>query len=147
MKKLIIIFFLCLTYFLHSQQIEFIDNLYKQKNATYYDCIKSFCYLNNLEVTNNFEKDLESLKKIIKYLPKNIPDEKKLSLGNFSLLAIQYLKIESGMMYFATHSGRYASRELMMRGLIPFNASEWEEMSGAELISNLQKVVEYAEKK
>jgi hypothetical protein len=147
MKKFLLLGFLFMTFFVYANEIEFIDNLDKQKTASYYDCIKVFSYLNKLEVTGDFNTDVEALKAVINKLPRNYKEDQKLTIGTFSLLAMQQMKIESGLFYLMTHSGRYASRELIIRGILPFNTSEWELLSGSDLIRNIQKVVEYAEEK
>jgi hypothetical protein len=147
MKKFFIIAFIFLSYMVFSQEIEFIEKLNAQKEASYYDCVKSFCYLYKINVTDDFNTDLESLKGSITKLPKNYSAEKKLTVGTFSIFAIQYLKNKSGLFYLASHSGRYAARELIFRGLLPYNTSEWDILSGEDLIRNIQKVVDYAEEK
>jgi hypothetical protein len=121
----------------------FILSLVDKKTATFGDAVSSFCYLNNINSTNDFDKNLENLKKIIPYVPKNFSKDQDLTYGDFSLLAIQQLKIKSGIFYLSTKTGRYAIRELMLVNLIPYNTSEYKKMSGPDLIKYLQKVTEY----
>jgi hypothetical protein len=150
MKKYLILLFLIFSYSLFSEpigEIEFIEKLNEQKTATYDDCVKVFCYIYKTDVTDDFNVNVENLKANIKKIPKGYKPERKLDIGTFSVFAMQYLKIESGLFYLASHSGRYAVREMAIRGLVPNNTSEWESLSGPELIRYIQKVVEYAETK
>jgi hypothetical protein len=126
-------------------QINFIDNLYQKKVISFSDGIAVFCYFTKVDVKNDFEENVKSLKNVFKYFPVKYSKDKNFTVGDFSLFAIQYLKIKSGIFYLATKNGRYASRELIIRNIIPFNTSELNVLSGEQLLSYLQKVVEYEE--
>lgn len=147
MKKFWLFLFLILVISSYANQNEFIVLLSEKKEASFEDAVISFCYLYNIEIKNAFEENVENLKRYIKIFPKRYEKEKKLTVSDFSLLAIQYLNIKSGLFYLITKNGRYASRELMLINIIPFNKSEWDIISGIELIKLLQKVDEYASKK
>jgi hypothetical protein len=125
---------------------KFILSLVDKKNATLGDAVNSFCYLNNINPTDDFNGNIDKLKDIIPHMPWKKTSDKKLTYGDFSLLAIQQIKIKSGIFYLSTNSGRYAIRELMLLNLIPYNTSEFKEMSGPELIKYLEKVAEYGKK-
>lgn len=161
MKKRIIIFTLILvifsTAFIYPQskrldafyraEVDFIIELEKKENATFSDLVQAFCYMNDINVEKSFEANLENLQEIIVHLPKNFTEEKMLTFGDFSLFAMQHLKIKGSLWYSASKTGRYAVRELALLKVIPFNTSEWEKMSGIELIRYMQKVAEYEETK
>jgi hypothetical protein len=105
-----------------------------------------YCYLYKLPVDKDFARNIDSLKTRMKYFPKKYLAENYFTVGDFSLFAMQYLNIKSGLFYLATQNGRYATRELMIRNIVPFNTSEYEKLSGQEFITLIQKVVEYEEK-
>ncbi|MCK4795943.1 MAG: hypothetical protein KAT05_01105 [Spirochaetes bacterium] len=148
MKKFLFLFFLIITMpSIFCNQAKFLNSLSEKENASFSDCVKCFCYLHNIDVSENFMDNIKSLQKFIPKMPRKYIEDKKLTIGDFSLLTIQYLKIKSGLFYLATKSGRYATRELIEIKIIPFNTSEWKKISGIELIRLLQKVDEYAESK
>ena len=134
-------FFISKIYSLNDS--DFILSLVDKKTATFGDAIASFCYINNINPVNDYNSNIENLKKIIHNLPKKNFNDKELTFGDFSLLAMQHLKIKSGIFYLSTKSGRYAIRELMLLNIIPLNTSEFKKMSGPDLIKYLQKVTEY----
>lgn len=148
MKKIVLIIFLIFSInFLYPNQGDFLNLLSEKKNAAFEDCIASFCYLYEMEVKDDFNENLELLKQKIKYFPKKYSKEKLLTFGDFSVFAAQYLNLKSGMFYMAGKNGRYASRELIIINIIPLYTSEWDIISGLELIRLLQKVDDYANKK
>lgn len=146
-KIFIILIFLFLSLIIFADQGDFINQLSEKKYASFEDCVISFCYLYELKVDKEFDKNIETIKTKIKYFPKKYTKDKDLTIGDFSLFAIQYLDIKSGIFYMASKTGRYASRELMLLDIIPSNTSEFKKISGQELISLFHKVVEYADSK
>lgn len=144
MKKILILWMVLTGAFLQAQDAGFMDSLFEKKELTYGDCVKTFGYMYGLEVTDNNEGNIALLRSKVKYLPKKTPDA-KLTVGDLSLLLMQYLKIESGLFYLASRSGRYASRELMIRNIIAPNTPEMRTVSGELFINTLRKAVEYAE--
>ena len=148
MKKFILLFCFIFTLpLLFCNQVEFLNQLCEKEKASFSDCIKCFCYLNNIDTSDDFEDNVTNLQKHIQYMPKKYSENKTATIGDFSLLAIQFLNIKTGIFYLITKSGRYASRELNQLNIIPFNTSEWQEISGIELIRLLQKVDEYAQER
>lgn len=142
-KTVIIMFFFTISAFLYSNETDFVVELSEKETASYSDLVISFCYLYNLDVSENFAENMERIGEKIEYQPKDTSPGRSVTIGDFSLFAMQYLGLESGIFYLATKSGRYASRELMMRLIVPRNTSEHEVISGVELLRYIQKVVDY----
>lgn len=147
MKRYILIVFIFQIFLVFSNQIDFINRLVEKKYATVFDLVVSFCYLYNIEVSDDFNKNFKELSNFITKFPKNMNSDRIVNIGDFSLLAAQYLKLKSGLFYLATKSGRYATRELILINIIPLNTSEFKKISGEELLKYLEKVIEYEEKK
>jgi hypothetical protein len=129
-----------------SEQAEFLDKLSEKSTATFGDCVDCFLYMYSQDASGDFDSKVTLLKKFVPVMPKNISESKELTVGDFSLLTAQRLKIKSGLFYLASRSGRYASRELTFAEILPMNTSEWTKLSGTELIRLLEKAGEYAEK-
>lgn len=146
MKKFFTIILIFFNFFIFSDQIDFINKLTEKKYANFSDLVISFCYLYNIEVVDDFNTNLNNLSKYIKNFPKNTNKDRIVTIGDFSLFAAQYLKLKTGLFYLATKSGRYASRELMLINIIHYNTSEFERISGEDLLKYLEKVIEYEEK-
>lgn len=145
MKKYYALMLFLISFCAYSQEAAFMDKLIFKKIADFSDLTTLFCYLTQNDSSGDFNDNVRDLRKIIKYFPKDYSKDKNLTVGDFSLIAIQYLRVESGLFYLATRSGRYATRELVNRKVIPFNTSEYDYISGLDLISYLQKVVGYEE--
>jgi hypothetical protein len=143
----ILFFLLIASSGIYSSQTDFINSLLEKKAATFSDCIMSFCYLKNIDPSGDFDANLGQLKKIIPIMPKNISKDKALTIGDFSLLAAQYLDLKTVLLYIGSKSPRYAVRELIEINILPFNTSEWEKVSGLELIKLMQRIYTYVEKK
>lgn len=144
-------FFIFMTFFLsfyiNAEQADFFSKLSEKEFATFSDCVTAYCYFNQIDVKDDFEENINNLKTIIPKMPKKYNADDMLTTGDFSLLTAQHLGLKSGLFYLATKTGRYAARELYIIGIIPLNTSEYEKISGLELIEYLQKVVEYEENK
>jgi hypothetical protein len=146
MKKFLTLIFFITCAFSFSDEIEFTAGIYDKQSVTFTDGVTMYCYLYKLPVDKDFARNIDSLKTRMKYFPKKYLAENYFTVGDFSLFAMQYLNIKSGLFYLATQNGRYATRELMIRNIVPFNTSEYEKLSGQEFITLIQKVVEYEEK-
>ena len=145
MKIFIVSIFFMIGIFSFSDEIEFTSSIYDKSVVSFTDGVTMYCYMYKLPVDMDFSKNVESLKGSIKYFPAKYDAESVFTIGDFSLFAMQYLNINSGLFYLATHNGRYATRELTIRNIIPFNTSEYEKISGQEFITLIQKVVDYEE--
>lgn len=151
MKKILLIyaiifFTIFFTNSVFANQAEYLNKLSEKKQASFNDLVYTFCYMLQKDPSSdNIQVNLSLIKDRIKYLPKKYSADKPLTIGDFSLFTMQYLNIKSGIFYMASKSGRYAVRELSLIGIVPYNTSEWENMSGMELINLLQKVGEYVE--
>ncbi|MCG8569670.1 MAG: hypothetical protein MJB14_05990 [Spirochaetes bacterium] len=145
MRKIIviIIFILGSSSVYSLSEIEFIDQLSTKEYATFGDAVLAFCYLYQFEISDDFQHNVVLLKGKFRHWPKKGNIDQILTIGNFSLFAIQYLNIKSGIFYLMTKSGRYASRELVLLDIIPRNTSENEKVTGMELLRFIQKVSEY----
>ncbi len=149
MKKYLTVFFVIFCFYLYPETVsqeEFLRTVVEKQFSIFSDCVSAFCYLYKINVQDKFDTNVKNLKENIKHFPKKYSQDEKLTFGDFSLFAMQYLKLKSGMFYMAGKSPRYAIRELILLDLIPYNTSEWEKMSGLDLISYIQKVVDYEEK-
>ena len=141
MKKIfLLIIILTPLYFVFSDETEFVNSLFEKKTATFSDLVSAFCYLNDINAVTDFNSNINFLKEKIKYFPKKYSEQKPLNYGDFSLFFIQQIKLKSGLLYQASHSGRYALRELMIIKVIPENTSEFNKMSGNDLLRYLGKV-------
>ena len=146
MKKIFTAVLIFLNFYIFSDQIKFINELTEKEYATISDLVISFCYLYNIEVSEDFNTNVNNPSKFINKFPKNMDNNRVATIGDFSLFAAQYLNLKSGLFYLATKSGRYAARELMLINIIQYNTSEFEKISGEDLLKYLEKVIEYEEK-
>lgn len=128
---------------LGADEINFLDELADKEYAAYSDLLRAFCYLNRLEVVEDDGKNYLRLLEVMPGVRKYLHYERPARVGQFSVMAMEYLKIKSGIFYMATKRGRYATRELMLLNIVEHNTSEYEQISGIELIRYIRKVVEY----
>lgn len=128
---------------LFGDEISFLDQLSEKEEASTSDLVRAFCYLNSLEVGEDDNENYGRLKELLPGLPELIDYSSPAKVGLFSQLAMAHLKIKSGIFYLATKRGRYAARELMLLGIVDYNTSEYELISGLELIRLLQRVADY----
>ncbi len=146
-KMLLFLLFIGMGSYIFADQIEFIYSLGNQKVVTYGELLKMFCYIEGGDSSGDFKENKEFLSNHIKHFPGNKNEKSVATTGDFALLAIQYLGLKGGLLYTLTKSGRYALRELIYRRVFDGNISEQEKLSGDKMLTYIQKVESYAEKK
>ncbi len=146
MKKTILLICLLISSLpLFSGQIEFIYSLESKEEIVYEDLVTMFCYLTGHDASDDYEAKLAYLSERIDKLPQQKGRTDRVTLGDFSLLAVQYLNLNGGILYTISRSGRYALRELIYRGILSGNLSEYELLTGTSLLNLVQKVEYYAQ--
>lgn len=144
LKTLItLLFLLTFTLSTSADEFSFLEGLAEKEYATYSDLLRAFCYLNGLEVDEDDGENYGRLLEVMPAVRKYLHYERPATVGQFAAMAMEYLKIKSGIFYMATRRGRYATRELMLLNIVEYNTSEYEQISGIELIRYIRKVVEY----
>ena len=113
--------------------LQFVIDLGNKKNATFADTVKFFVIVMGKE-TKNFEQDYRIL------LTENIlPSEKynpfmKINRGLLALMTAKYLKLNDSLFYLIFGGERYAYVACIADKIMEPNGSEWDKISGEDLI-------------
>ncbi len=77
-------------------------------------------------------------------LPDGINENDSLRRGMLALMAARYLNLGDSFMYRLFHSRRHAVTACVASGIMEYSGSEWDMLSGGELVETVRKVAERA---
>lgn len=112
-------------------QLNFIHSLDSQAIATYGDAVKLFAVSTGARA-GNFASESAFLDEQGLALKYN--EDKPLSRGMAALMTARYLNLKGSFMYLIFKSERYAYRACVADSLMPGDASEFDKLSGPELL-------------
>jgi hypothetical protein len=113
--------------------LDFINNLGEKDAATYGDAVTFFIYMQN-RYPEGFEADIKTLNRSNITTGIKAGREDVLTRGTLSLMLARYLNLKDSLLYLISNTGRYAYRACVAADLMDFNGSEWDIISGEELI-------------
>lgn len=121
-----------------SDSLAFINSLDSKKAATFSDAVIFMAYIVNGH-TLGFKADLASLK--AKGIVTNVYDAKDpLKRGNLAKMIAIKLKLKESLLFNITGSERYAFRACSAAGIMPARRSEYDTLSGTELIEIMSRL-------
>ena len=127
---------------LFSQEAAYLEKLSKKEKASYQDAVYLVAaYTGKLSENSSFNDHIDLLKKEYPKLKEKKP-ERILRIGDLAYLICTVKNIKGGIWYSVSKSGRYATRELIYKQIFPQGVSEWDIVSGMELLNTLGKVAE-----
>lgn len=138
MRKIIIIHAMlaltCIPAFSQNiQDILFVQQLADRPTATCADAVRFFAY-----VTGSQLLDYGAAHRLLESrgvtAGMRLDPNALLRRGTLATMIARHLNLGDSLMYFITGTGRYATRACIAEGLMEGTASEWDALSGGELI-------------
>lgn len=147
MKK--IIFFLIMICFLLSSQVygqkvsqvTFINEIADKEEVTYAEGIQFFLMVIEKKV-GSFQDNVNFLNKEGLTKGINLTKDSLLRRGTLSLIIARHLKLSDSLLYNIFKSERYAYRACAAKEIMEYDGSEWDILSGGELVEIMTKVSE-----
>jgi hypothetical protein len=116
-----------------AQQMQFINDLADKKVVTFGDAVTIFMYTLGREPAG-FNADVAALKGR-KLLKLNRYDKAApLRRGMIALMAARHLKLKGSLFYLMFDTQRYAHRACVAEGLMSAKTSEFDKLTGDELL-------------
>ncbi len=152
--RLLIVFLLLATVPLFSQRsrrvdtaiknVTFVHEISEKDAVSFGDTVRFLVLILGKEPTKTLASDLDILKNAgiragLQYA-ENIPMKK----GMLALILADYLKLGDSLFYMIFKTQRYAFTACIANGIMDFDASEYDSVSGGELIEIMSKVSERA---
>ncbi len=145
MKNFLIIFVLSvMPAALFSQELgslNFIHGLDVKEKTTYEDAA-AFFVLNLDKTPGKFEENIDTLAKLSKVGSMGYGKEKMLTRGMLSKMIARYLGLKDSLLYLILRNERYAFKACAAEGIMENDQSEWDTLSGRELIEIMTIVQE-----
>ena len=122
--------------------LNFINGLDRKERSTFGDAVR-FIALDMGTSTSDFNSALSTLnrKNIAKGYEK-LGQSTPLRRGVIARMIARYLDLNDSLWYIIFGTERYAFRACVSEGIMPSNASEWDSISGSELIEIMTRVSE-----
>ena len=147
MKNIIILF--CIL-FLYSGQvfsqnaithIDFINEVADKNQTTFEDGVYFFVMVMGKN-PGSFEKNINYLNKEGLTKGINLQKDSPLRRGAFALMMARHLDLQDSLLFLIFKTERYAYRVCAANGIMSYEGSEWDTLSGGELIEIMTKVSE-----
>ena len=133
-KYFIVLFILLIFSSAYAQdmnQLNFIHSLDSKGAATYGDAVKLFAASTGAK-TGSFASESALLNE--QGLALNYEEDAPLTRGMAALMTAKYLNLKGSFMYLIFNIERYAYRACIADSLMPGNGSEFDKLSGPELL-------------
>ena len=123
--------------------LDFTEKLGSKNIVTLKDAVSFFMFALDKK-PGKFEKDISELQKlgILKKNKKKYQGKNHLRMGFLCNIIVPYLKLDDSMMYRIFKTDRYAHRTCVASGIVREGTSEWNKLSGEELIEIMSIVIE-----
>lgn len=121
--------------------LTFIENLGNKKKATFGDAV-TFYMLTLDKKRTGFARDLASLQKEGIAAGYDLKADDVLRRGVIARMVARHLKLKDSLWYVVFGTERYAYRACVATGLMSPRGSEWDKVSGEELIEIMRHVGE-----
>jgi len=149
MKKLIAILAIIVASTIISAppgNLNFIHNLAEKQQTTFNDAVEFFAQV-IYGKSYTFETNLTLLKRKGITKGMNYTKNSPLTKGMICLMAARYNNLNDSLLYIIFKSERYAFRVCASHKIVKYNGSEWDQISGEELIEIMNKTITLKEKK
>lgn len=130
---------------LYSQGINFINTLGEKKVATYDDALQIFM-MEMGKPSGGFTANKRYLDRYGITIKMDYKKDHPLRRGILCKMIARYLDIKDSLFYLIFKTERYAFRACASRGLMDANNSEWDKLSGEELLEIMLKVSDFKDK-
>jgi hypothetical protein len=152
--RLLIVFLLLATVPLFSQRarrgdqtiqnVTFVHEISEKDAVSFGDTVRFLVLIIGREPTNTLARDLDILKGagITKGL--NYTEDIPMKKGMLAIIIADYLKLGDSLIYMIFKTQRYAFRACIANDIMDYDASEYDSISGGELIEIMSKVSERA---
>ncbi|MFH0975302.1 MAG: hypothetical protein V1874_05905 [Spirochaetota bacterium] len=123
------------------QSIEFINNVADKDKALYADGINFFMLVTGKKI-QSFEENIRVLNREGITTGITLTKNSPLRRGALALMLARYLRLGDSLFYKIFGTERYAYRACAANKLMSYDGSEWETLSGGELIEIMTNVSE-----
>jgi hypothetical protein len=152
--KLIVIFLMLLTIPLLAQRarrgdqtiknVTFIHEISEKDAVSFGDAVRFLILIIGIEPTNTLASDLDILKGAGITRGLNYTENEPMKKGMLAIIIADYLKLGDSLLYMIFPTQRYAFTACIANGIMDYDASEYDSISGGELIEIMSKVSERA---
>jgi hypothetical protein len=121
--------------------IEFINTVADKDKTTFADGVQFFMLTAGKKV-QSFEENMKVLNREGIASGINFIKDSPLRRGALALMLARYLKLGDSLLYTIFKSERYAYRACVASNIMSYDGSEWDTLSGGELVEIMTKVSE-----
>ena len=139
-RMMILLVVLLLDIHLYSQDsLPFITNLGEKQKATFGDAVTLFMYATN-KAPRGFAKDSTMLKESGILTGMDYEEQRPLRRGMIARMVARYMHLTGSLLYNIFGTERYAYVACIQARIMDPDASEWDILSGEELIEVISRM-------
>ena len=143
-RSALLVAFLILFSTAFGQEVNFINDLSGKKAVTFEDGVKMFLYTLG-KTPAGFDADIKTLKGMNLLKFDTYDKDEPLRRGMLALMVARHLKLKGSLLYLMFDTQRYAHRACVADKIMDVNTSEWDTLTGDELIDVMAVVSERME--
>ncbi len=129
-----------------GQEINFINEISGKKVVTFGDGVRMYMYTLG-KAPAGFDADVKTLKSMNLLRGQNYEKDAPLRRGMLALMIARHLKLKGSLFYLMFDTQRYAHRACVADKIMAVNTSEWDTLTGDELLEVMAIVAERMEEK
>jgi hypothetical protein len=145
-RYVLLVVFLCICSIGFSQEINFLNDLADKQKVTFGDAVRMYMYTLGKAPTG-FEADVNTLKGLKMLKAKSYVSEKPLRRGMLALMVARHLKLKNSLFFLIFDTERYAHRACVAEDIMASTSSEFDTLTGDELMEVMKIVAERMEEK
>ncbi len=150
MKKYLLLFLVfaivspMLVFTQNNTMFKYLNSIDKKNETTIDDGVILILYMLKKNVPASYNARIKLMKKL-GFMDNSFSKKKndRLTRGDISLMIAKVLKLKGSFLYNLFGTGRYSYRLLVYHNLMPISKSEWDSISGEELIEAIRLASEY----
>jgi hypothetical protein len=126
------------------KNVTFVHEISEKDAVSFGDTVRFLVLILGKEPTNTLASDLDILKSAGITAGLNYAENISIKKGMLALILADYLKLGDSLFYMIFKTQRYAFTACIANGIMDYDASEYDSVSGGELIEIMSKVSERA---
>jgi hypothetical protein len=126
------------------KNVTFVHEIAEKDAVSFGDAVRFLVLILGKEPTNTLAGDLNILKGAGITAGLNYTENISMKKGMLALIIADYLKLGDSLFYMIFKTQRYAFRACIANDIMDYDASEYDSISGGELIEIMSKVSERA---
>ena len=123
----------------NTSNITFINEIADKDEASFADGVYFFLLIMG-KTPESFDQNIDTLNQEGITAGIELEEDSPLKRGALALMMARHLNLKDSLLFMMLKTERYAYRSCIANGIMHYNGSEWDKISGGELIEIMTRV-------